>query len=359
MRIETLEFLDIKNLKIEIFEENKEIGHIIDGIVIGEFGKFPIVKGVLSLLDNRWELYPEFNAKYENEINELNIQNVSFDINNRDSVESFGWQWQKWDKPYSEKLVDEVTLGYTNMDPSLCIDLPDIAKVYDTNKDEALNLENSVMIEGGCGHGQLSENWSKKSKYIIGLDLSDAVFSAIKKAFNRPNMDIIQCDLTNLKYFRKECIDFVYSFGVLHHTPSINKCFNELMRLAKPNAKVSIGVYYQGDSLKEKIALKLDMFVRFFISKLTIHQRYDYCEFMKKYIRKPIIGKIIQKFRLFHNPSGGDLEYVSMWNYDFFGGHYYQDYLTHEEYCSIWNNSSYNFRNVERKFGNFINGYKI
>jgi SAM-dependent methyltransferase len=357
MRKKTLYYLDFKKKELFVFNQNED--WIENGILKTENGIFPIVNGVLCLLDKRWELYNSFYIKYKKQIDELNL-----DINvectgecNFKSVDSFGWQWNNWTAPYTFQQLEEYTVGYTNIEPNACQEIYKLTKVFDEKKDENITLSESVIVEGGCGHGQLIEHWSKKCKYAIGLDLSEAVFAAAQKAKNRSNLDIIQCDLMNLSYIKQDIFDFVYSWGVLHHTPSTFQTMNELSKICKSKGKFSIGIYHKGNRLIEKLALKADMFVRFFIMRLSNEQRYKYCEFMKNYIRKPIIGFIIRKLRLFHNMEG-DLDYVSHWNYDFFGGHWYQDYIVFDKYLELWDKMGTKFSVKKRKFGNFINAYK-
>jgi SAM-dependent methyltransferase len=355
MRLETLHYLDVlqNEYELEIIEKDQQSGHIMTGLIHMHNTVYPIIHGVLVLLDNRFEIYKEFFSRLQRKVPVEAKKNTDSSYS---SVESFGWQWQKWSSPYDEQLLEEVTLGYTNIDPSKCVDLPKKAKIYDLNKDENITLPKCSMIDAGCGHGLITEFFSDRCKYIIGLELSDACFVAMKRCHDKENIDIIQCDITDLSLLRKKSFDFVYSFGVLHHTIDIQKSFNNIAALVKNGGKLSVGVYYMEKSFKASLIKKYEMFIRAFISKLSNNNRFLYCELFCKYIRKPLIVAILKKMRFFYDP-GGDLNYVSNWNYDFFGGHFYQRYLTHDECLQMWNNSPVIFSIIKRKFGNFINAY--
>ena len=84
-----------------------------------------------------------------------------------------------------------------------------------------------------------------KSKYgaeVIGVDLSFSVDSAYKNLPQWTNIHFVQADLFALP-FASETFDFIYSFGVLHHTPNCGRAFRQISKVLKVGGKLSLFVY--------------------------------------------------------------------------------------------------------------------
>jgi hypothetical protein len=77
---------------------------------------------------------------------------------------------------------------------------------------------------------------------VLGVDLSLAVEVAQENLRHLPNCHFIQADVLNLP-FLSSTFDFIYSIGVLHHTPSTRKSFLGLVPTLKPSGVVAIWVY--------------------------------------------------------------------------------------------------------------------
>ena len=74
------------------------------------------------------------------------------------------------------------------------------------------------------------------------MDLSVAVNAAYRNLGHRPNIHIYQADIMNLP-FPERSFDFIYSIGVLHHTPNTRVAFLRLLPLLKPGGTIAIWVY--------------------------------------------------------------------------------------------------------------------
>ncbi len=61
----------------------------------------------------------------------------------------------------------------------------------------------------------------------MGVDLSEAVTKAAELCAGTPEVLIIQGDLLDLP-LADSAFDFVYSIGVLHHTPDPRRAFGEI-----------------------------------------------------------------------------------------------------------------------------------
>lgn len=107
------------------------------------------------------------------------------------------------------------------------------------------NLKGRCILDAGCGMGRFVDIVSKEpGASIVGLDLSQAVEAAYKNVGSRANVNIIQADVMNppLSY---GSFDYIYSLGVLHHTPDPKRAFFNLVPLLKNGGTIAIWVYHR------------------------------------------------------------------------------------------------------------------
>ena len=104
-------------------------------------------------------------------------------------------------------------------------------------------ISNSLALEVGCGAGRFVDVVSKfGAKLIIGVDITDAVDAAYKNLGSRDNVFIIQADIYNMP-FREQTFNFVYSIGVIHHTPEPKVAFDNMLIPLKNKGKIALSVY--------------------------------------------------------------------------------------------------------------------
>lgn len=103
-------------------------------------------------------------------------------------------------------------------------------------------IEGKFVLDAGVGMGRFSDVALKMGAQVVGADLSFAVDSAYENLGRNPNCHVVQADIFNLP-FQKESFDFIYSIGVLHHTPNCKKAFLSLLPLLKPGGQIGIWVY--------------------------------------------------------------------------------------------------------------------
>jgi len=90
--------------------------------------------------------------------------------------------------------------------------------------------------------GRFLEVTSDAGAKVVGVDLSSAVDAAYGNVGQRENVAILQADVFQLP-FAPATFDYIYSIGVLHHTPHPRGAFLQLPRILKTGGRIAIWVY--------------------------------------------------------------------------------------------------------------------
>jgi carbamoyltransferase len=104
---------------------------------------------------------------------------------------------------------------------------------------------NKLILECGCGTGQMSHFLSLNNNYVIGVDLSLASLKlAVEhKLRNKvPRVAFAQMNIFELGV-KDNSFDVVISSGVLHHTKNARQAFGSIVRKVKPGGIVVVGLY--------------------------------------------------------------------------------------------------------------------
>ena len=108
-------------------------------------------------------------------------------------------------------------------------------------------------LEVGCGQGidsfYICSKLNKEAEYV-GIDyspeslkLAKSYIPRAKKVFDLKTTPEFQHGNALSLIFSREEFDFVYSMGVLHHTPNPQKCINEIYRILKKGGQAKIFLY--------------------------------------------------------------------------------------------------------------------
>ena len=105
------------------------------------------------------------------------------------------------------------------------------------------------LLEVGCGIGVDSIQLAKAGFDVTAVDLTENALTVAREfaAHSGVSIDFRRANAENLD-FPDATFDVVYSFGVLHHTPDIEKAVSEVRRVLKPGGKALIMLYAR-DSL--------------------------------------------------------------------------------------------------------------
>lgn len=123
-------------------------------------------------------------------------------------------------------------------------------------------IKGKWILDVGCGMGRFAEVASRWGAKVVGIDLSRAADKAAENLGDRANVWICQANIFRLP-FAPESFDYIYSIGVLHHTPNCEEAFKSLPRLLKPEGTIAIWLYsaynkwYRMSDIYRRVTTKL------------------------------------------------------------------------------------------------------
>lgn len=243
---------------------------IVEGLLTCKCGKaYPIVREVPRFLPDAFDQHPEFTKKYYDNVKQFLGVNMKekkhFNKMFKETQGTFGKQWKKWGR--SERLY-----GFTD-DEAREWFLTDL-----TSKDVNADYFNGkTVLEVGCGHGRFVKILNNLAGEYITLDLGPGVDLAYAITQEQPRVHIIQANLMTPP-LKEESFDYVWSHGVLHHTPSTREAFNMVSKLPKKHTgRLYIWVYHKGGVIWEygnrfvrSITTRLPANVLYFISYAVV-----------------------------------------------------------------------------------------
>ena len=118
---------------------------------------------------------------------------------------------------------------------------------------------NKLVLECGCGTGQLSHFLQLNNNHVLGIDMSIA---SLKLAVeHKQRNQLARCGFAQMNIFdlaiKDASFDVVISHGVLHHTGDARRAFSEIVRKVKPGGIVMVGLYNRPARLPTWIRSKL------------------------------------------------------------------------------------------------------
>lgn len=139
------------------------------------------------------------------------------------------------------KNINQIDLKQFKLNSSLRYSTePEVIKFGDFSSLKGLNV-----LEVGYGLGSDAVLIAKSAKNYNGVDLSEVSYEVTKrrlKLYNLQNTNLSVGSSTDLNY-EDDSFDFVYSWGVIHHSGNIRKSLKEIYRVLKKGGRSKIMVY--------------------------------------------------------------------------------------------------------------------
>jgi ubiquinone/menaquinone biosynthesis C-methylase UbiE len=102
------------------------------------------------------------------------------------------------------------------------------------------------VLEIGTGNGAEAVMFALNGAQYTGVDLTDAALEATRKHFAVMNLTgAFQKENAEHLTFPNESFDWVFSHGVLHHTPNTQRAIDEVYRVLKPGGRAIVMLYHK------------------------------------------------------------------------------------------------------------------
>jgi SAM-dependent methyltransferase len=105
-------------------------------------------------------------------------------------------------------------------------------------------LSGSRVLEIGCGLGAISAELARQGARVTSVDLTSTGVTAVTARYRLESLNgrAIQADAERLP-FASDAFDFVWSWGVLHHTPRTAEAVREAGRVLRRGGELSLMLY--------------------------------------------------------------------------------------------------------------------
>lgn len=153
--------------------------------------------------------------------------------------------WNELPMTYSDwdavNRIPETADDFGRIEKDFLKNNPWLTEVFDFSKFEGQNI-----LEIGCGSGVASCLFARHGAKVTAIDLTEKSVE-ISKANAKAQgvqMEILCMDAENMS-FRDGVFDYVFSWGVLHHSRDTFAAFKEVARVLKVGGKGLIMVYHR------------------------------------------------------------------------------------------------------------------
>lgn len=106
----------------------------------------------------------------------------------------------------------------------------------------AAAMKDCWVLDAGCGSGRFAEVALSSGARVVALDYSSAVDACYANLKQHPNLHVVQSDIYALP-FAPASFDFVYSLGVLQHTPDVAMAFAALPPMLAGGGRLCVDYY--------------------------------------------------------------------------------------------------------------------
>jgi SAM-dependent methyltransferase len=199
-------------------------------------------------------------------------------VSTEDYAEAFAVQWTTFRTAHLDSFTG---LDYLDRQLQGCLDFP------------LDRLDGKLVLDAGAGLGRFSEVAVNHGGTVVAVDVTRAIDAAFENLNHRGNIHFVQADIFKLP-FKQGIFDFVYSWGVLHHTPDPPAAFRQLTPLVKPGGKLMVFVY----ASYNKAYRAVTEFYRRFTKRLSRRLLLKLCYIAVPlyYVSKvPVVGPVVTR----------------------------------------------------------------
>ncbi len=142
--------------------------------------------------------------------------------------------------------------------------------------------EAKVVLDFGCGAGNLTRHLSNLQCEVIASDISSGFLKLVASRKYSQRVVTIQLNGVDLSNVADESVDMVATYSVLHHVPDYLAVLSEFMRVLKPGGVVYIDhepseAYWTGSAVYEQFKAEMNRKVpRDYKKYLVLSNYYDW-----------------------------------------------------------------------------------
>jgi SAM-dependent methyltransferase len=183
-------------------------------------------------------------------------------VSSENYAKNFGFQWLKHSRTqYDKEIGDNVSKR----------------RFFEASEWDS-DLHGQVILEVGCGSGRFTEHAASTGAFVVSFDYSNAVEANYLSNGMKDNVFILQADIYKMP-FRKSFFDKVFCFGVLQHTPDVERSFLALPEYLKEGGRLAIDVYRKDAWIKQMFK------TRYWVRPVTKNMRVETLyHILQKYI---------------------------------------------------------------------------
>lgn len=113
------------------------------------------------------------------------------------------------------------------------------------------------VLEIGCGAGSISAQLAKHGAHLAAIDLTERAVALTRRRFELFGLsgNIQQMDARHLN-FPDHTFDYIWSWGVIHHSADAEEIIAEIHRVLKPGGEARVMVYHR-NSIEFRVGFTL------------------------------------------------------------------------------------------------------
>ncbi len=245
--------------------------------------------------DNKPENFDNRNAINEHSNDEWQKKNITWW--NKNPME-YDFSTEINFPKYSKEFYDEIDQRFYSVSRLF---LPHDRLPFDRMINHSALISKNVL-EIGVGAGSHASLLSAYSKKFTGIDITEEAIKNTKKRFEIMNLsgDLRKMNAERMDFEDNE-FDFVWSWGVIHHSANTNQIISEVNRVLAPKGRAIVMVYHRSFLYYYIIMFIKGIGNRNFFKNYSIHKTVQLNTdgaIARYYSRKEWIDAVKEKFNI-------------------------------------------------------------
>ena len=159
-------------------------------------------------------------------------------------------------------------------------------------------LKDQWVLDVGCGAGRFAEVALSAGAKVVALDYSSAVDACYANLKHHPNLHVVQADIFALP-LAAGTFPYVYSLGVLQHTPDVARAFAALPPMVRKGGRLCVDFYWK----RFRTMLHTKYLLRPITKRVPQQKLFGLLQWLVPYLltvsqslgRVPLLGRILKR----------------------------------------------------------------